>query len=110
MPDYFSHARRVTDSTDWAGLAVGGEELVRVELEVLGDLKRPKEMAAQLAMDLTTLRDVECESLLVGPGPFERVSEFVGELASLGLEIPISIRVDARPDALAALARASESS
>ncbi len=101
MADYFDHSRRPTDRAEWAGLSVGAEEPVRVELEVSDALEQPAERAAQLAMDLSALRDVECESLLVGTSSPDRLVEFCSELTSVGLEIPLSMRVDARAESLA---------
>jgi hypothetical protein len=72
-----------------------------VELEVPDALEQPAERAAQLAMDLSALRDVECESLLVGTSSPDRLVEFRSELTSVGLEIPLSMRVDARAESLA---------
>lgn len=108
MDDYFGHARRQTESLDWAGLSIGGQEPVRVELEVPNALERPAEVAAQLAMDLSALRDIACESLLVGRGSLERLAEFDEELRSLGLEIPLSLRLGldaAELDAAASMIR-----
>ncbi len=89
----FGHARRDTDRTDWAGLPIGGEEPIRVELDLPGALDRPAEVAARLAMDLSALRDIECESLLVGIGPFEHLVDLANEFAAVGLDMPISLRV-----------------
>ena len=60
MPDYFDHVRRATRRLDWNGLEVGGEEPVRVELEVPEALYDPAAEAARLATDLSSLRDVVC--------------------------------------------------
>jgi len=109
MANYFEHARRQTEPAVWAGLSVAGQEPVRVELEVPDGLERPASRAAQLAMDLSALRDVECESLLVGAGSAERLVEFCAELASVGLEIPVSLRVDARASSLEGAVAAIES-
>ena len=80
-----------------APLTLGGEAPVRVELDLPAALERPAETAAQLAVDLATLRDVACESILVSWVEDEssgRLALFEKELASLGLELPISLRVD----------------
>lgn len=103
MPDYFEHARRATRRAEWAGLALGGEEPVRVELEVPHALADPAAVAAGLATDLAALADVACESLLLGPGDSARLATFADELASLSLAIPLSVRV-ADVQALDALA------
>lgn len=99
--DPFAHLRRETDGMDWAGLQVAGDAPVRVELEVDDVLRGPVEAAAKLAMELSSLRDVECESLLVschGLDSLARVGEFQRELSSLGLDFPISLRIDLADD------------
>lgn len=96
VEDPFAHARRVTDEMIWAGLRVAGDAPVRVELEVDDALERPAEVAARLATELSALRDVECESLLVscrGADALARVGDLQRELDSLGLELPISLRI-----------------
>jgi (E)-4-hydroxy-3-methylbut-2-enyl-diphosphate synthase len=101
VDDPFAHTRRETTKMNWGGLAVAGNAPVRVELEVEGALERPAEVAAGLATDLSALRDVECESLLVscrGVDDLGRVPELQRELDSLGLELPISLRIDLADD------------
>ncbi len=104
VEDRFAPRRRVTDRIQWGGLDVGGDAPVRVELELGDALSCPEDTAARLALELSGLTDVECESLVVsirGREDRVRVGEFARELASLGLELPISFRVkpgDADPD------------
>ena len=102
-PDYFDHTQRDTQAVSWAGLEVGGEAPVRVELEVPEAGTDPKGAAARLAMDLAALTDVACESLLLGAGPADDLDLFRSELASLGVELPCSARVDSA-EAIASLA------
>ncbi|MCR9098259.1 MAG: (E)-4-hydroxy-3-methylbut-2-enyl-diphosphate synthase [bacterium] len=102
-PDYFDHTKRETDAVSWAGLEVGGEAPVRVELEVPEAGTDPKGAAARLAMDLAALTDVACESLLLGAGPADDQELFRSELASLGVELPCAVRVDSA-NAIASLA------
>ena len=96
VEDPFAHARRAVRPMDWAGLDVGGEAPVRVELEVDDALSQPAAFAANLAMELSILRDIECESLLVSCEDAESMAT-VGvlrrELDSLGLEMPMSLRI-----------------
>ncbi len=107
MPDYYDYARRETLRIDLAGTGLGNEEPVRVELEWAEALAEPADAAARLAMDLAGISDVACESLLVGPGTVEMAESLCRELRSLGLEMPISLRLDSRVEALeAALATA----
>ncbi|MEZ4280206.1 MAG: (E)-4-hydroxy-3-methylbut-2-enyl-diphosphate synthase [Myxococcota bacterium] len=103
----FAHARRATRSIRFGNpgqpgdpggdlLEIGGEAPVRVELDRADALLHPAETAAQLAVELASLRDVACESLLVSwtPGAKPAALERLGrELASLGLALPISLRV-----------------
>ena len=101
VDDPFAHTRRETAKMNWGGLAVAGDAPVRVELEVEAALERPAEVAARLATDLSALRDVECESLLVscrGVDGLRRVTELERELVSLGLGLPISLRIDLADD------------
>ena len=89
--------RRATAGMNWDGLSIGGDAPVRVELELEEGLDRPSELAAQLATDLSMLGDIDCESLLVsldGVGAFARVGQLQKELASLGHDFPISVRVE----------------
>ena len=92
----FAPRRRTTDRLRWGGLEVGDGAPVRVELEVGDVLSRPAESAAGLAVELSGLKDVACESLLVSLGDVGDPGcwgEFAHELASLGVELPISLRV-----------------
>jgi (E)-4-hydroxy-3-methylbut-2-enyl-diphosphate synthase len=101
VEDPFSHSRRETDEMNWAGLGVGGEAPVRVELEVEDALEQPAQVAARLATELSALRDVECESLLVACRSVDgagRVAELRRELDSLGLALPISLRISVAED------------
>ena len=93
--NFFAHARRATDPLNWQGLKAGGEEPVRVEVEVADALVDPPGAAARLAMDLSGLRDVECESLLVDgrSGDLVALGIFREELTSLGVVLPLSLRV-----------------
>lgn len=103
VADPFRHARRGTSLQDWRGLSLGDEAPVRVELDRVGALDDPLASAAGLAMELATLREIRCESLLVtgrGAQAFERLGALQAELASLGLELPISLRVAPDDDEL----------
>ena len=104
VEDPFTHARRGTDEMDWGGLRVAGDAPVRVELEVTDLLDRPAEFAARLATELSALREVDCESLLVscrGADSLGRVADLQRELDSLGLELPVSLRIDLTDDEIA---------
>ena len=101
VEDLFIHSRRETDGMNWAELSLAGDAPVRVELEVEDALEAPAEVAARLATELSALRDVECESLLVvcrGVDAQERVADLRRELDSLGLEVPLSLRISVAED------------
>jgi len=105
VKDPFAHARRETDGMNWSGPGVGGDAPVRVELEVDDALERPADVAARLATELSALRDVECESLLVsccGADALRRVAELQRELDSVGLKLPISLRIALADDEIGA--------
>lgn len=110
-PDRFAHRRRATRRQDWGGLGVGADELVRVELDAPEALGDPAARAAVLATELSALRDVACESILVDGRALD-VAEAAGaafealraELAGLGVECPLSVRVGADPKRLEAMA------
>ncbi|MFP6656316.1 MAG: flavodoxin-dependent (E)-4-hydroxy-3-methylbut-2-enyl-diphosphate synthase, partial [Myxococcota bacterium] len=88
--------RRPTRSLDWAGLDVGGDAPIRVELEVVDALRHPAETAARIATELSLLREVACESLLIpcrGTEELGRVGLLQRELESLGQNLPISLRI-----------------
>jgi (E)-4-hydroxy-3-methylbut-2-enyl-diphosphate synthase len=107
VPDPFGHVRRVTGKTVWAGLEIAGDAPVRVELEVEEALDRPAQVAAALAMDLSALRDIECESLLVpcrGARALARVADLQTELTTLSLDLPISLRIALDDDEIVAAA------
>lgn len=93
VADFFAPARRETAAGEWGGLAVGGHEPVRVEIEVPEALAAPEAAAATLATDLSALRDVACESLLLGPGDPAAVPAFRKALGELGVEAPLSLRI-----------------
>jgi (E)-4-hydroxy-3-methylbut-2-enyl-diphosphate synthase len=89
-------SRRPTRAMDWAGLLVGGEAPIRVELEVVDALLRPAESAARLATELSLLSEVDCESLLVscrGSEELGRVADLQRELESLGQPLSVSLRI-----------------
>lgn len=102
--DPFAHARRATRTLRLGDAAVraieplelGGEAPVRVELDLADALLWPEQTAAQLAIALASLRDVACESLLVSwprDGKRDAFERLGAELDSLGLALPISLRV-----------------
>ncbi|MCB9723391.1 MAG: (E)-4-hydroxy-3-methylbut-2-enyl-diphosphate synthase [Spirochaetaceae bacterium] len=98
--DPFAHVRRASTTTKWGALELGGEAPVRVELDLPGGADvDPEVMAAQLTTELSSLRDVACESLLVrldaGDGAADWLVRLATGLASLGADWPISVEVAA---------------
>ncbi|HPG27779.1 MAG TPA: (E)-4-hydroxy-3-methylbut-2-enyl-diphosphate synthase, partial [Myxococcota bacterium] len=98
--DPFAHVRRASTTTKWGALELGGEAPVRVELDLPGGADvDPEVMAAQLTTELSGLRDVACESLLVrldaGDGAADWLVRLATGLASLGADWPISVEVAA---------------
>jgi (E)-4-hydroxy-3-methylbut-2-enyl-diphosphate synthase len=96
--DPFAHRRRPTRSTGAAGLPMGGDHPVRVELDV-GPVPTDVEGAARaLAASLERAGDVQCEGLVVevvDPGAGERLARFSLALAAAGLGLPLAVRVEA---------------
>jgi (E)-4-hydroxy-3-methylbut-2-enyl-diphosphate synthase len=94
LEDAFSHARRATRPTAAGGLRIGGDEPVRVELE-LGALPDDS-FAPRLATALALQPELPCEGLRVAVADIPalgRVRTFASELARLGLDVPIAIRL-----------------
>jgi (E)-4-hydroxy-3-methylbut-2-enyl-diphosphate synthase len=96
--DPFSYRRRRTRSTAVAGLALGDDHPVRVELDG-GPIPADVESAARaLAGALEGTGDVRCEGLAVDvldPGGGERLARFSRALEAAGLSLPLAVRVEA---------------
>jgi len=94
VDDPFSHARRATRPIG----GIGGECPVRVELDlgpVPGD---PAAAARELAGSLARARGLACEGLLVeclDPEAAARLEPFAKALASVGIDVPLAVRVEA---------------
>jgi (E)-4-hydroxy-3-methylbut-2-enyl-diphosphate synthase len=97
--DVYSHARRSTEVMDLGGLRVGGDEPVRVEIELPGALADPAPAAARAATAFATLGDLECEGLRVAAGSAGDLAAWsklraalheVGVTQPLALEVPAS--------------------
>ena len=92
IEDPFSHARRETKSIAAGGLQIGGDEPVRVELD-LGAKPDPS-VAPRLATALALHPDLPCEGLRVQVSDVEslkRVDALGRELVGLGLDVPIAV-------------------
>ncbi len=100
VPDPFDHARRATAERSLAGLEIGGDAPVRVELD-LGPVGAEgaedlEARAARVATGLSLLRDVECEGIGLAAdddGGIARAGALVDALATLGVSLPTVLRV-----------------
>jgi (E)-4-hydroxy-3-methylbut-2-enyl-diphosphate synthase len=94
VDDRFSHARRATRRIG----EIGGEAPVRVELDLGPVPADPEPAAAELARGLARARDLACEGLLVECLDEEsapRIEAFAKALASVGIDVPLAVRVEA---------------
>jgi hypothetical protein len=98
----FEHARRPTRAIRCGDLALGGEEPVRVELDLgawpaLADgADDVKAAAGSLARSLDAVGDVRCESLsvdAVDEPSWGRVPALRSALDAAALEIPLAVRI-----------------
>ena len=94
--DPYVHARRSTDRIETGALALGGDEPVRVELE----LGRPRPdiagEAARLATALGQLGDLACEGLCLRADSredIEQTRERIAALRALGVQAPLVLRL-----------------
>jgi len=94
--DPYSYLRRRTRRLTLGGLALGGQEPVRVELR-LGRLDTDfEESATRLATSLAALGEVSCESLLVCADSrvsLARVSGLAVALERAGVAIPLALEI-----------------
>jgi (E)-4-hydroxy-3-methylbut-2-enyl-diphosphate synthase len=98
VDDPYAHRRRTTRSIESSGLALGGRHPVRVELDLGPAPADAAAASAALAASLRREPDVACEGLLVeclDPADAERLTAFRSALAGEGLELPLSVRVEA---------------
>jgi (E)-4-hydroxy-3-methylbut-2-enyl-diphosphate synthase len=99
VDDFYAHRRRATRSLGEAPHAIGGENPVRVELD-LGPLPAdPRGFASWLHASLARLPELVCEGLLVevlDPESFQRLPELSRALQDSGLAAPLSLRAEPR--------------
>lgn len=106
VDDVYTHRRRETLRIETAGPvlrgalrgALGGEEPVRVELELGPVPDDPEAAVDSLIAALGRAKDIECEGLLVDsldPSAADQLKRFVRALESRGVKIPLAIRVEA---------------
>jgi len=90
----YAHARRPTKAVAAGGLDLGGDEPVRVELEVPLP-SDPAAFAARLTTELATLGELPCEGLQVelpDAADLAPVVSLRSELRALGFEGPLALR------------------
>ncbi len=96
--DPIAPRRRATRSLGPAGFAIGGEEPVRVELELGPAPLRAPTAAAELAASLRTCGELVCEGVLVDvldPAGAALLAPFAAALAERELALPVAVRVEA---------------
>jgi (E)-4-hydroxy-3-methylbut-2-enyl-diphosphate synthase len=94
VDDRFSHARRATRRIG----EIGGEAPVRVELDLGPVPADPEPAARDLARAFARARGLACEGLLVECLDEEsgaRIEAFAKALASVGIDLPLAVRVEA---------------
>ncbi len=98
--DPYAHVRRKSRRIELADLGVGGGDPVRVELELSDSASwiESNDSAGLLAKSLAKVEGVECESLLIrmeGEAAASGIASFRAALDRVGVQIPLSVRVDA---------------
>ncbi len=96
----YAHVRRKSRRIELADLGVGGGDPVRVELELSDSASwiESNDSAGLLAKSLAKVEGVECESLLIrmeGEAAASGIASFRAALDRVGVQIPLSVRVDA---------------
>jgi len=105
--DAYSHHRRRTDRVEIGGLGFGGDEPVRVELDLGRAPADPAGVAARVATGVGLHRDLACEGIRLcvdDSRSVARAAGFAKEMASLGVDAPLTLEV---PLALASEAAAA---
>ncbi len=98
VDDPYTHRRRETCRVETVGPALGGEEPVRVELELGPVPDDPEAAVDSLVAALARAKDIECEGLVVDsldPTAVDQLKMFVRALESRDVKIPLAIRVEA---------------
>ena len=94
VDDPYSHARRVTRAVPAGGLRIGGDEAVRVELELARDFD--SSLAPKLATAHALAPDLACEGLrawVPNVASLGRIAVLAKQLSELGLDLPITVGV-----------------
>ena len=91
--DPYAHQRRPTDRVE-SGLGVGGDDPVRVEIDLGPTPGDPAAAAAEIATSLALQGELVCEALRVeveSEVDLTHARDLVAELTSLGVEVPFVI-------------------
>ncbi len=94
--DPYTYSRRKSRSSEVGGLLFGGEEPIRVELEVPDPGMGPRARAEALAAALAEVADVACESFRVpvhDEGEWADFPLLAASLSTLGLALPLSVEM-----------------
>jgi (E)-4-hydroxy-3-methylbut-2-enyl-diphosphate synthase len=97
VPDPFAYERRVTRTLGESDLQLGGDQPLRVELDLGPVPADPKREAEALVGRLAKLRDVRCEGLTVqifDSGGLEAASIFAAAVSDAGLDVPFALRFE----------------
>ncbi len=98
IDDPLAPRRRSTRPIGGGDLEIGGENPVRVELDLGPVSTDPAGTARSLARAFFRARGLACEGILVeclDPGAGERLEAFAKALAAAGIELPLAVRVEA---------------
>ncbi len=94
--DPFAHARRASRAVACAGIAVGGDAPVRVEVGLGVTPSDAEDAARRVAGSLALAGDLACEGLLVDAGDeteLGRAGELAARLRAIGVAAPLAVRV-----------------
>jgi (E)-4-hydroxy-3-methylbut-2-enyl-diphosphate synthase len=101
-PDPFAYQRRKTRPTNLAGLDLGGESAVRVELDLgVPPQEELHAWAARIAVSLSGVRDIECEGVAIdlsSAGALKDVAGLRSRLVAAGLEMPLAVKIPCGSD------------
>jgi len=98
VDDPYAYSRRPTRELEVGGMALGGTNPVRVELDLGPVPDDPEAAVAELEAALGRPAGAECEGLLVEGIDIHTSKQLLGfarELRAAGLELPLAVRVEA---------------
>jgi (E)-4-hydroxy-3-methylbut-2-enyl-diphosphate synthase len=100
--DPYTHNRRVTRSAGPAGIEIGSNHPVRVEIDLGAIPSDPKRTAEGLVVSLKKFPDLACEGLalhVTDPNTVGRLQTFADAVTDAGMSIPLAVRVDPKTTA-----------